>query len=144
MRKKVVGLFLAAFLLWRPFTSMACYEITYDEAQLLLKVAEAEAGNQGSDGMWLIMSTVINRVNSGDFPDNIHDVIYQKNQFYTVTNGAIDRAEITPEAHEALARIEKGDIAKEIIAFENKKNDYLSRYFWEAFEYKDHRFYTAK
>lgn len=144
MRKKVLGLFFAAFLLWRPFTSMACYEVSYDEAQLLLKVAEAEAGNQGSDGMWLVMSVIVNRVNSGDFPDSINDVIYQKNQFSTVSNGAIDRVEISAEAHEALARIEKGDVAKEIIAFENVKNDFLSRYFWAAFEHKDHRFYTVK
>lgn len=142
--KRMLGLFFAAFLLLRPLNVMACYEVTYDEAQLLLKVAEAEAGNQGSDGMWLVMSTVINRVRSGDFPDSIKDVVYQKNQFSTVTNGAIDNVTITPEAHEALARIEKGDIAKEIIAFENTKSDSLSRYFWEAFEFKDHRFYTAK
>lgn len=50
---------------------------TYDEAQLLMRMAQAEAGNQGIDGMWLVMSVAVNRVRSEHFPDNITDVIYQ-------------------------------------------------------------------
>ena len=44
-------------------------ELTYEEAQLLMKIAVAEAGNQGTEGMWLVMSVVMNRVKDPDFPD---------------------------------------------------------------------------
>ena len=117
-----------------------CVELTYEDAQLLMKIADAESHNQGPDGEWLVMSVVINRVNSPEFPNNIHDVVYQEYQFYT--KGM--KSEISQEAHEALARIEKGDIAPQIVAFEKTTNKSLEKYFSSAFDYKDHRFYTLK
>lgn len=119
-------------------------ELSIEDADMLLKVAQAEAGNQGQDGMWLVMCVVLNRVNSPDYPDTVGGVIYQEHQFATVSNGAIDIAEPSPECHLALARIEKGDIAPEIIGFETTDSNALDKYFCEAFTYKDHKFYTKK
>ena len=118
-----------------------CNEFTYEEARLLMGIAQAEAGNQGPDGMWLVMSVVLNRVNNPEFPDNIHDVIYAENQFYAE---GIGKTEISPECHEALARIERGDVAPQIIAFEKTTNRTLEKYFSSAFGYRDHVFYTLK
>lgn len=120
------------------------YEFTYNEAQDLLKVAFAEAGNQGEEGMWLVMSVVINRKESDTFPDTIYEVIHQPHQFSTVSNGSINKVEITEEAHLALARIESGDVKPEIIGFETLGSRVLDKYFDRAFEYKDHRFYVEK
>ena len=118
-----------------------CNEFTYEEAQLLMGIAQAEAGNQGTDGMWLVMSVVLNRVKSPEFPDSIKAVIYQESQFYAK---GIGKTEISPECHEALARIERGDVAPQIIAFERTTNRTLEKYFSSAFGYKDHQFYTLK
>ena len=118
-----------------------CNEFTYEDAQLLLGIAQAEAGNQGPDGMWLVMSVGLNRVNNPEFPDNIHDVIYAENQFYAE---GIGKTEISPECHEALARIERGDVAPQIVAFEKTTNRTLEKYFSSAFGYRDHVFYTLK
>jgi N-acetylmuramoyl-L-alanine amidase len=115
-------------------------EFSYEDAQLLMKVAEAEAGNQGTDGMWLIMSVIINRVNSEDFPNTIHSVIYQEGQYSTVP--LIGSTEPSTECHEALARIEMGNVQPEIVAFEN--GDSLDRYFSWAFKLGDHNFYTMQ
>ena len=132
---------------------MNAVEITYEEAQLLLKVAQAEAGNQGSDGMWLVMSVVMNRTTEDSWPSTIKEVIYENHktkegkvvyQFSTAGNGSIDKVEISPECHEALARIERGDVAPEIIAFETTKSKTLDKYFSCAFTYRDHQFYTMK
>ncbi len=124
------------------------YEFTYNEAQDLLKVAFAEAGNQGEEGMWLVMSVVINRKESDTFPDTIHDVIYQRigkhYQFSTVANGSINRVEVSAECHAALTRIEQGEVREDIIGFETLNSSILDRYFDRAFEYKDHRFYVEK
>lgn len=116
-------------------------EFSYDEAQELLKIAYAEAGNQGTDGQWLVMSVVLNRVSDPSFPDNIHDVINQPNQFH-VRGMAV--AEPTSETHLALARIEQGDVARSLIAFEKVGNNALDEYFEECFEYRDHVFYAKK
>lgn len=119
-------------------------ELTYEEAQLLMKIAQAEAGNQGEEGMWLVMSVVINRKNDEAFPDTIKEVAYQKNCFATVTTGKINKVELSLEAHTALARIEKGEVKPDIVGFENKSNNSLERYFDFTFTYLDHNFYTNK
>jgi len=118
-----------------------CNEFTYEDAQLLMGIAQAEAGNQGSDGMWLVMSVVLNRVNTPGFPDTIREVIYEKSKFYVK---GIGKTEISPECHEALARIEKGDVAPEIVGFEKTTSNVLDKYFSRAFVYRDHQFYTLK
>lgn len=119
-------------------------EFTYDDAQLLMRIAQSEAGNQGEDGMWLVMSVVLNRVDSSEFPNSIKDVIYQAHQFSSVSDGHFDEAVISLDAHEALARIEQGEVAEQIIGFEVKDSKELDKYFTRAFEFKDHRFYTMK
>ena len=129
-------------------------ELTYDEAQLLMKIAQAEAGNQGPDGMWLVMSVVLNRVNSSEFPDSITEVVYQKartkkgNIIYQFSSVADNRIEeqtvLSKEVHEALVKIESGEVAEEIIAFEVKDSTALDKYFKYAFTFRDHRFYTKK
>lgn len=120
-------------------------EFTLDDAQLLMRIAQAEAGNQGVDGMWLVMSVVLNRVDSSDYPDNITEVVYQPHQFSSVTDGNLDNQMIIrQESHEALVKIESGEVAPEILAFETKDSRELDKYFLEAFVYRDHRFYTQK
>jgi len=53
------------------------------EEALLAALIQAEAGNQGYDGMLAVASVVMNRVLSPQFrnANTITDVIYQKNQF---------------------------------------------------------------
>ena len=114
-------------------------EFSYEEAQMLMEIAQAEAGNQGPDGMWLVMSVVFNRREAQEFPDSIEDVIFQDSQFYT---RGMKATEISPECHEALARIERGEVAPMIVAFEKKSSNSLDVYFDKAFQYRDHNFYT--
>ena len=129
-------------------------KLTFEEAQLLMKIAQAEAGNQGPDGMWLVMSVVLNRVRDESFPSSITDVVYQKartkkgniiHQFSSVADKRIEEQTVlSKEAHEALAKIESGEVAAEIIAFEVKDSTALDKYFKYAFTFRDHRFYTKK
>lgn len=121
-------------------------EFCYDDAQYLLKIAQAEAGNQGIDGMMLVMNVVLNRVASEDFPNTISEVINQKGQFESMSNGLFDKIVPSVEAHLALAEIEKGrPLDESIIGFETSKNGRgLEKYFDFAYRYKDHDFYTKK
>lgn len=52
----------------------------YDE-ELLCRIAYSEAGNQGIYGQALVMSVVMNRVESSRFPNSVEEVIYQPSQF---------------------------------------------------------------
>ena len=147
MKRLILGILLGVAIFGQPIQSRAyecqcpkTIEVTYEEAQELLKIAWCEAGNQGIIGQQCVMSVIINRVNSPDFPNSIHDVIFQDNQFATA---GMDKAVPTWETHYALAAIESGDVVPEIVAFETKTSNVLDKFFSSAFTVKDHKFYTA-
>ena len=54
----------------------------YELGQLVVH----EAGGEGLNGWIGVCQVVRNRVNSNDFPDNLHDVIWQPGQFENVEN----------------------------------------------------------
>lgn len=118
--------------------------LSENDRKLLLRIAQSEAGNQGPDGMWLVMSVVMNRVASEEWPDTVKAVINQPGQFSPISDGRFYKVEISEEAYEALERVEAGDIAESIIAFEVQGSDVLDQYFAMAFDYRDHKFYTQK
>ena len=112
-------------------------ELYYDSLEYLACCVEAEAGNQGLMGKRLVCDVILNRVDSKDFPDNIFDVINQKNQFSVVSNGRIYEVSVSDETFEAC-RLELE---------ERTDNDIL--YFTAggysacgspAYKYKDHYF----
>lgn len=62
------------------------------DLDLLARLIHAEAGSDTcSDNLQLYVGSVaLNRVMSEDYPDNLHDVIYQAGQYECVMNGSID------------------------------------------------------
>lgn len=76
-----------------------------DDLQLLACTVWAEAGNQDVHGKELVADVVLNRVDDPRFPDTIREVIFQKGQFSTVINGALDRAyyNVTQECFDAVS-----------------------------------------
>lgn len=82
-------------------------ELTYDEAQLLMKLARAEGGDTLMGQLW-VMRIVINRLEAETFGNSIYDVIYQEGQFEVVSNGTIDTVELNSNSHIALAMLEGG------------------------------------
>lgn len=59
------------------------------DMELLARCVEAEAGNQSLLGRRLVVDVILNRVESGDFPNTIRNVIRQPNQFTSVSNQTI-------------------------------------------------------
>ena len=148
MKRVVAGILAGLCILTQPVTAHAherqcptVIEVTQAEAMELMQIASAEALNQGTPGMLLVMSVVMNRVASPDYPDTIHEVIHQPHQFYTA---GMKSAELTSDVHMALAQLEMGCKYPEIVAFERSENDSLDVYYDEAFDFKDHTFYTVK
>lgn len=74
----------------------------YDSLELLALCIEAEAGNQGLIGKKYVCDVILNRVDDEDFPDNITDVIMQKNQFSVVLDDRIWEVEPTEETFQAV------------------------------------------
>lgn len=131
---------------WDEGCSDTTLQISQADAERLLKIATAEAENQGIDGMLKVMQVVINRKNSPDYPGTIEAVITQRGQFEPVSNGTYYTAVPSPEAHLALAKLEANiDPDSEIIAFEASANaKSLEKYFCFAYTQGGHDFYVQK
>ena len=118
------------------------FEITYDEAQMLMKIAMAEAESDGIQGKAMVMAVVLNRVEDDRFPDSIEEVIFQEHQFSPIADGRYEKAEPDVECHLALAEIERGEYdTVDALYFENASDS------WQASNCKylgtvgHHRFY---
>ncbi len=95
---------------------------TVEEAQMLMKLAQCEAGGCVTS-QYLEMMVVVNRLNSDEFPDTLKEVIFQDGQFAVVEEGKFSKAEPTIESHLALAMVEKGiDFSEGAIWVESSSN----------------------
>ena len=109
------------------------------ELELLACLVYAEAGIEDLHGKRLVVDVVLNRVDSDRFPNTITDVIYEKNQFSTVTDGALERAfrEVTQECYDAVALELEERTDTEILYF--CSTGYLP-YGSPAYQYRNHYF----
>lgn len=80
---------------------------TQEEAEMLMKLAQCEAGGCTASQYYEMM-VVVNRLKSDEFPDTVKEIIYQTGQFSVVSEGKFAKAEPTLSSHLALAMVEKG------------------------------------
>lgn len=108
------------------------------DLQLLACLVHAEAGNQDMTGKRLVVDTVLNRVADPRFPNTISGVIYEKNQFSPVTNGALADAyyTVTPEDFQAVAMELSDQIDYEVLYFTDGGYGYGT----PAYQYGAHYF----
>lgn len=92
---------ITAYAAEPPVIEIQQISMTEDEIRLQ-KIALAEAESEGVYGMALVMSVIMNRVASPDFPDTIEEVIKQDGQFAAYSCGRYDEMEPTAESWEAL------------------------------------------
>lgn len=71
--------------------------LTENEIRLIALVTMAEAEGESETGKRLVIDTILNRVDSGYFPDSVYEVIYQPNQFSSVWNGRIQRCYVSDD-----------------------------------------------
>ena len=74
---------------WRNISEVA---FEADDRTLLATIIYCEAGNQPYEGKLAVGAVVCNRVRSGSYPNNIHDVIYAKGQFGPAYSGSLAKA----------------------------------------------------
>ena len=116
--------------------------IAFEDAQMLMKIAMAEAEGDGIEGKAMVMAVVLNRVNDDRFPDSVKEVIFQDKQFSPIKDGRYEKAEPDIECHLALAEIEKGNYADvEALYFENASDSWQARNCTYLGTIGHHRFY---
>ena len=95
---------------------------TDEDYQVLLRIAQAEAGICDPKGKILVADVIINRVLSGKFPDSVKAVVYQPSQFQPVSNGTINTVKVTAETIECVDRALAGeDYSNGALYFMNRR-----------------------
>ena len=107
----------------------------YTDMELLERVVEAEAGNQGLIGKRLVVSVIYNRVDSEKFPDTIREVLTSPHQFGPVWNGAIHKVNVSDETRAAIMFETVSRLDTEILYFNS--GEVSGKY---AYTYKGHKF----
>lgn len=64
-----------------PFYYETIKDMTGNDREILARLVRLEAENQSLEGQMAAVEVVLNRIMSDEFPNNLTDVIYQKNQF---------------------------------------------------------------
>ncbi len=67
------------------------YPLTEEEIDFIAQVTMAEAESESEYCKRLVIDTILNRVDSSQFPDTVHSVIYARNQFEVMVNGRFER-----------------------------------------------------
>lgn len=119
-------------------------KISVKDIELVALVTMAEAEGECELGKRLVIDTILNRVDSPHFPNTIHDVIYQPNQFTSIWNNRIDRCEVREDICQ-LVREElylrtnndcvfftAGNYSEYGIPMFQVENHYFSSYEWEV------------
>lgn len=76
-KKLIVFLFFISLFT----TNVYAYEYTTEDIKLIARVTQHEAGNQSELGQRLVIDTILNRLDSDEFPNTVTEVINQPGQY---------------------------------------------------------------
>ena len=132
-----------------PETVENSFNLEDQEYQVLLKIVEAEAGSEDAEGKMLVANVVMNRVRNGYFPNTITEVVYQRQngtaQFSPVSDGRIDRVNVSQGTIDAVARVLNGeDISQGALFFRSvrSRSGWFDQKLSRVLEHGNHIFYT--
>lgn len=119
-----------------------------EDYQVLLKIVQAEAGICDAKGKILVANVVLNRVRSGEFPNTIRGVVYQRGQFSPIRDGSFSNCKVTDETVECVNRALAGeDYSQGALYFMNRRTarSRAARWFDSRltflFQYENHEFF---
>lgn len=73
-----------------------------EDIDLIALVTMAEAEGETERGKRLVISTILNRVDSEHFPNTVEEVIYQTNAFTSMWNGRVERCYVTNDIRQLV------------------------------------------
>ena len=125
------------------------FSLEDQEYQVLLKIVEAEAGCEDTEGRMLVANVVMNRVRNGYFPNTVTEVVYQRQdgtaQFLPVSDGRIDTVNVSQGTIDAVARVMNGeDISQGALFFRSvrSRSGWFDQKLSRVLEHGNHIFYT--
>lgn len=82
--------------------------LSEESADMLMKIAMAEAGGEDLTGKALVMNVVVNRIRDREFPDTVEGVIFQPGQFSPISDGRYYDMVPDEDCHKALYMVVNG------------------------------------
>lgn len=119
-----------------------CLVLSIEDAEILMKIAVLEDYTDATSQAY-VMSIILNRVDSPDFPNTIKEVVEQEGQFMKLTDKRYLDAEPDVNSHLALAKIESREIQTDFLFYEALwvENSWVSRHREVSLEYGGSRYY---
>lgn len=128
------------------------YSLSQEDYEVLLRIVEAEAGGEDIRGKMLVAGVIMNRVESGKFPDTVKEVVFQRengvSQFSPISDGRYEKVTVSEETKEAVERVLCGeDITEGALYFAARKHADPERMKWFddsltlLFSYGGHEFF---
>ncbi len=128
------------------------YQLSDKDYDALLRIVEAEAGGEDQDGKLLVANVVLNRVNNEVFPDNVWDVVMQREQgiaqFSPTVDGRFQNVRVSEDTVAAVERALYGeDISQGALYFcarekaDADKLKWFDRKLTKLFSYGNHEFF---
>ena len=118
--------------------------VTPKEFEILCKATESEATGEGYEGKIRVAMTILNRVDSNEFPNSIYDVVFQKNAFSVISDGRYYSVSVTDETIDAVNDALKGKFEYDALWFNTKNctSSYPARIGRDLIEtFGNHTFY---
>ena len=98
-----------------PVIGLSEYEIN-----LLAALALAEAEGESETGKRLVIDTVLNRLDSPDFPNSISEIIYQPNQYSPMWDGRFEQVQPNDYARALVIQEYNSRMNSEVLYFRTK------------------------
>lgn len=76
--------------------------LSEEDIDLIALVTMAEAEGESEYGKRLVIDAILNRVDSGYYPDTVFEVIYQPGQFSSMWNGRVNRCYVMDEIRQLV------------------------------------------
>ena len=91
--------------------------LSTEEIELIALVTMAEAEGEPEEGKRLVIDTILNRIDFGEFPSTVTEVIYQPEQFSSMWNGRIDECYVMEEICQLVEEELKYRLNNEVMFF---------------------------
>ena len=127
--------------------------VSAEDYEALLRIVQAEAGNEDTKGKILVANVVLNRVADERFPDSIYDVVFQRSggkaQFSPIASGSYYKVVVSDDTRDAVDRALAGeDYSEGALFFAARRYAGSSQMRWfdecltKLFSYGGHEFFT--
>lgn len=127
--------------------------ISAEDYEALLRIVQAEAGNEDTKGKILVANVVLNRVADARFPNTVYEVVFQRAggraQFSPVASGSYYKVVVSDDTRDAVDRALAGeDYSEGALFFAARRYAGSSQMRWfdecltKLFSYGGHEFFT--